>query len=66
MTAQQIRFMESYLFYLRALGLIEPEEERRHWCFHIMVSDRYEDWRQTQTVLPSHEQAIPDTIAASN
>jgi hypothetical protein len=34
------------------LGLIEPEEERRHWCFHVMVSDRYADWRQSQTIFP--------------
>lgn len=52
MTKEQVRFVERYLFYLRELGLVEPEEERRHWCFHIMVSDRYADWRQTQTVFP--------------
>jgi hypothetical protein len=71
MNPQQIRFVESYLFYLRAIGLVEPEEERRHWCFHIMVSDRYEDWRQTQTLLPSHQPTHPaeetaDVIGASN
>jgi len=54
MTKDEIRFMEHYLFYLHALNLVEPEEERRHWCFHIMVSDRYDDWRQTQTLLPRH------------
>jgi Family of unknown function (DUF5715) len=54
MTRDQIRFVEYYLFYLHALGLVEPEEERRHWCFHIMVSDRYNEWRRTQTLLPSH------------
>jgi len=54
MTKEQIRFVEYYLFYLRALGLVEPEEERRHWCFHIMVSDRYNEWRQTQTLYPLH------------
>lgn len=54
MTKEQIRFVEYYLFYLRALGLVEPEEERRHWCFHVMVSDRYDDWRQTQTLFPRH------------
>ena len=52
MSKQQVRFVERYLFYLRELGLVEPEEERRHWCFHVMVSDRYADWRQTQTVFP--------------
>jgi hypothetical protein len=52
LTKDEIRFVERYLFYLNALGLVEPEEERRHWCFHVMVSDRYTDWRQTQTVFP--------------
>jgi hypothetical protein len=67
MTKDEIHFVEYYLFYLRALGLVEPEEERRHWCFHIMVSDRYEDWRQTQTIFPSHQpQETVETTAASN
>src|ERR1019366_7431039 len=52
LTKDEIRFVERYLFYLNALGLVEPEEERRHWCFHVMVSDRYNDWRQTQTIFP--------------
>ncbi len=54
MTTQEIHFVEQYLFYLHALDLVEPEEERRHWCFHIMVSDRYDEWRQTQTIFPLH------------
>jgi len=68
MTKDQIRFVEYYLFYLRALGLVEPEEERRHWCFHVMVSDRYDEWRQTQTLLPRHPAVDESTsiIAASN
>ncbi len=49
MTKGQIHFVEYYLFYLNALGLVEPEEERHQWVFHIMVSDRYSEWRQTQT-----------------
>ncbi len=52
LTKEEIRFVEHYLFYLNALGLVEPEEERRHWCFHVMVSERYSDWRQTQTIFP--------------
>lgn len=52
MTKKQIVWMEHYLFYMKALGLVEPEEERRHWCFHIMVSGHYDEWRQTQTLLP--------------
>ena len=52
LSKEEIRFVERYLFYLNALGLVEPEEERRHWCFHVMVSDRYGEWRQTQTIFP--------------
>lgn len=61
MTKEQIRFVERYLFYLNALGLVEPEEERRHWCFHVMVSDRYTDWRQTQTIFPRPPGQEPGT-----
>ena len=50
MTKDEIHFVERYLFYLRALGLVEPEEERRQWVFHVMVSERYASWRQTQDV----------------
>ncbi|MGD0790201.1 MAG: DUF5715 family protein [Terriglobales bacterium] len=66
MTKEEIRFVERYLFYLNALGLVEPEEERRHWCFHVMVSDHYSDWRQTQTVfpLPPVEQPVTAPVTA--
>jgi hypothetical protein len=52
MTREQVRWMEHYLFYMKALGLVEPEEERRQWVFHIMVSGHYAEWRQTQNILP--------------
>jgi hypothetical protein len=52
MGKEQIRFVERYLFYMKALGLVEPEEERRQWVFHIMVSGRYAEWRETQTIMP--------------
>lgn len=48
MTKAQVKWMEDYLRPLKELGLIEPEEERRHWCFHIMVAGGYSDWRQTR------------------
>src|SRR5271169_3895026 len=66
MTKEQMQFVERYLFYLNALGLVEPEEERRHFCFHIMVSDHYSDWRQTQTIFPVAplEQAPATAVAA--
>ncbi|HLZ43537.1 MAG TPA: DUF5715 family protein [Candidatus Sulfotelmatobacter sp.] len=52
LSKDQIRWMEHYLFYMKALGLVEPEEERRHWCFHIMVSGHYSEWRDTQSIVP--------------
>jgi len=52
MGKEQIRWVERYLFYMKALGLVEPEEERRQWVFHIMVSGRYAEWRETQTIMP--------------
>jgi len=49
---EQVRWMQHYLFYMKSVGLVEPEEERRHWCFHIMVSGRYSEWRGTQSIFP--------------
>jgi len=68
MSKEQIRWMEHYLFYMKALGLVEPEEERRHWCFHIMVSGHYSEWRETQTIIPIEhpENDTPQTQIASS
>jgi Family of unknown function (DUF5715) len=52
MTQQQMHWMEHYLFYMKALGLVEPEEERHQWVFHIMVSGHYSEWRETQDIVP--------------
>jgi hypothetical protein len=51
MTREQVHFVERYLFYLHALGLVEPEEERRQWVFHVMVSERYATWRESQDLV---------------
>jgi len=48
MTRQQIQWMEAYMMPLKEQGLIEPEEERRQWVFHVAVSGRYADWREQQ------------------
>ena len=50
MTKDQVHWVEQYMVPLKNLGLIEPEEERRQWVFHVMVSDRYSDFRNGQTV----------------
>ena len=43
----QHEWVESYLKNLRDLQLVEAAEERRTWCFHVMVSDRYTEWRES-------------------
>ena len=50
MSRDQIKWMQEYMLPLKNLGLIEPEEERRQWVFHVMVSERYTDWRESQTL----------------
>ena len=45
LTRKQHQWVENYFAKLRELGLIEVAEERRQACFHIMVSERYSDWR---------------------
>jgi hypothetical protein len=63
MTNQQIHWMEQYLFYMKAIGLVEPEEERHQWVYHIMVSGRYAEWRETQDIVPV-ERPEPGTVTA--
>jgi len=46
MTPVQIKWMQQYMMPLKELGLIEPEEERRQWVFHVMVSDKYVQTRE--------------------
>jgi hypothetical protein len=58
MTTAQIEWMEQYMVPLQSLGLVEPEEERHQWVFHIMVSDRYEGWRESN-LLATKEQPEP-------
>jgi len=51
MTPQQIAWMQKYMMPLKELGLIEPEEERRQWVFHIMVSNKYAQTRDDKPAL---------------
>jgi len=48
MTKSQVKWMEEYMRPLKEMGLIEPEEERHHWCFHIMVGGSYDEYRATK------------------
>jgi len=45
MSKAQVKWMEEYMRPLKQLGVIEPEEERHHWCFHIMVGGSYSEYR---------------------
>jgi hypothetical protein len=46
LTRAQHAWVEEYLKNLRDQGLVEAAEERRQACFHVMVSDRYTEWRE--------------------
>jgi hypothetical protein len=46
LTRAQHAWVEQYLKNLRDQGLVEAAEERRQACFHVMVSDRYTEWRE--------------------
>jgi hypothetical protein len=48
MTRPQRNFVVKHLVGLKKLGLVEAVEERWQACFHVMVSDRYADWRSAQ------------------
>jgi len=56
MSRDQIKWMEEYMRPLKELGLIEPEEERRQWCFHIMVGGSYSEWRETKMLADESDQ----------
>jgi hypothetical protein len=46
LTKAQHQWVEDYLKNLRDQGLVEAAEERRTACFHVMVSNRYTEWRE--------------------
>jgi len=68
MTREEIRWVEQYMLPLKEQGLIEPEEERHERCFHVMVSDRYDDWRNSQAAAGSTHggSGAPDTTAVNS
>jgi hypothetical protein len=50
MTRAQHKWFENYLADMRDQNLVEAAEERRQACFHIMVSERYAEWRDRQAL----------------
>jgi Family of unknown function (DUF5715) len=72
MTREQIAWMQAYMMPLRDQGLIEPEEERRQWVFHVAVSGSYGDWRESrtptsaQTGNQSSDGPLPEAVAINS
>jgi len=56
MSKAQVQWMEEYMRPLKEMGLIEPEEERRQWCFHIMVGGGYSEWRANKMLFDVEDQ----------
>jgi hypothetical protein len=77
MSRDQIQFVEQYMLPFKNMGLIEPEEERHQWVFHVAVSGRYTDWRDAemqasdqpmavQSPAPAEDSATPQPVAVAN
>jgi hypothetical protein len=58
MTRAQHKWFENYLAGMRDQNLIEAAEERRQACFHIMVSERYAEYRDRQANTPAAETTL--------
>jgi hypothetical protein len=50
MSKKQVKWVEQYILPMKNLGLVEPEEERHQWVFHIAVSGRYSEWKESKTL----------------
>jgi hypothetical protein len=50
LTRKQHAWVEQYFLPLKDKGLIDPIEERRQPVFHVVVFDRYTEWRESQNV----------------
>jgi hypothetical protein len=64
MSREQIKWMQDYMLPLKQQGLVEPEEERHQWVFHVMVSGRYTDWRESMML--AGEQPDPEAFEAED
>ncbi len=63
LSREQIKWMQDYMLPLKEQGLIEPEEERHQWVFHVMVSGRYTEWRESMML--AGEQPNPEAMEAA-
>jgi hypothetical protein len=66
MTPVQIKWMQQYMMPLKELGLIEPEEERRQWVFHVMVSDKYAQTREDKPAVAVEAPKLVNQSEASS
>jgi Family of unknown function (DUF5715) len=62
MTKQQVAWMEQYLMPLKDEGLVEPEEERHQWVFHVAVSGRYADLRESKELTGEQQDEAQDDL----
>ena len=65
LSREQIKFVQEFMLPLKNMGLIEPEEERHQWVFHVMVSDRYSDWREAEASAVAANQNVAATLATT-
>jgi len=64
MTKQQVAWVEQYLMPLKDEGLVEPEEERHQWVFHVAVSGRYAELREPKTLVGEQQGELLDDEGA--
>ena len=60
MTRQQVAWVEQYMMPLRDQGLVEPEEERHQWVFHVAVSGHYADLRESKMLAGEQQDEAQD------
>jgi hypothetical protein len=62
LSQEQIKWVQDYMLPLKQQSLIEPEEERHQWVFHVMVSEHYTEWRESRML--AGEQPNPEESEA--
>jgi Family of unknown function (DUF5715) len=56
MLPRERRWFDQYVLELQQQGLVEAAEERRQACYHIMVSDKYEEWAASRKLAAASAQ----------
>ena len=63
LSREQIKWVQDYMLPLKQQSLLEPEEERHQWVFHVMVSERYTEWRESRML--AGERLDPQELVAA-